>query len=190
MKAVPISTKQVVLAFLFMVAFIGVFIISGSLSQNEQVALAVQEFGYVGVVIVSVIAGLNIVVPIPAATFTPIFTAAGLAIPLVIAALTVGTLIADFTGYLLGNISRGMVEKKHPKIQAFFINLKENRGRLVVPVVLLYAAFAPFPNEALLIPLGLAGVRFTAIVIPLIVGNLINQTYLVYFMMTASDYIL
>ncbi len=176
--------------FLFMIAFIGVFFVSGSLSQNEQVAQAVQEFGYVGVVIIAVVAGLNLVVPIPAATFTPIFTAAGLAVPFIVIALAVGTLIADFTGYLIGNLSKSLVEKKYPKMQKFFTELKQNRSKLIVPVIFLYAAFAPFPNEALLVPLGLAGIRFSTIIVPLILGNLINQSYLVYFVLTASDYLL
>tara|TARA_B100000508_G_scaffold20642_1_gene14066 strand:- start:1485 stop:2006 length:522 start_codon:yes stop_codon:yes gene_type:complete len=173
-----------------MIAFIGVFFVSGSLSQNEQVAQAVQEFGYVGVVIIAVVAGLNLVVPIPAATFTPIFTAAGLAVPFIVIALAVGTLIADFTGYLIGNLSKSLVEKKYPKMQKFFTELKQNRSKLIVPVIFLYAAFAPFPNEALLVPLGLAGIRFSTIIVPLILGNLINQSYLVYFVLTASDYLL
>lgn len=173
-----------------MLVFIGVFLISDSLAQNEQVAVAVQEFGYFGVVIVAVIAGLNVIVPIPAATFTPIFTAAGLAIPFIVISLALGTLIADFTGYLLGSVSRSMVDKRYPKMQQFFSELKTNREKLIVPVIFLYAAFAPFPNEALLVPLGLAGVRFNTIIIPLILGNLINQSYLVYFVLTASDLLL
>ena len=75
-------------------------------------------------------------------------------------------------------------------MQKFFTELKQNRSKLIVPVIFLYAAFAPFPNEALLVPLGLAGIRFSTIIVPLILGNLINQSYLVYFVLTASDYLL
>lgn len=166
--------------FAFMVAFIGLIFVADWLSQSEQVRGLVAEFGYVGVMIVAVIAGLNSVVPVPAATFTPIFLAAGLTAPLVILALTVGTLIADFTGFFLGQLSRNVIETHHPKVYRFFVELKEKRERLIPVVVALFAAFAPMPNELILIPLGLAGVKFQRLIIPLLIGNLIHQSYLVY----------
>lgn len=181
--------KTFLLLFLFMAAFLGLIFIAQSVSQSTEVQQIVSEFGYVGVVIISIIAGLNAVVPIPAATFTPIFLAAGLSMPLIIMSMVIGTLIADFTGFFLGHLSRNVVEEKYPKTFRFFMELREKRSKWLIPVVIFYAAFVPAPNEVILIPLGLAGVRFQTLIIPLIIGNTINQLYLVYGVATLSQFL-
>jgi len=139
----------------------------------------VERFGYLGVLLTGIVAGLNTVVPLPAATFTPIFLNAGLTAPLIIIVLAVGTLIADAIGFALGYVSREMVETKYPKLFRFFTELAQGKTKYILPVVILYAAFVPFPNEAILIPLALAGVRFTYLLIPLIIGNIIHQALFV-----------
>lgn len=188
-KHPKITGKTFLVIFTFMVAFIGLILIADSLSQSEQVREIVAEFGYVGVMIIAVIAGLNSIVPVPAATFTPIFLAAGLTAPFIILSLTVGTLIADFTGFFLGQLSRKVIESHHPRVFHFFVALKEKREHLVPLVVALFAAFAPLPNEVILIPLGLAGVKFQRLIIPLFIGNLVNQLYLVYGVAALAQYL-
>jgi len=172
--------KAVITLVLFVITFTVFLYLAQSMSQSEQVQQLVSSFGYIGVVIVAVIAGLNAIVPIPAATFAPVFVAAGLSIPLVIIALTIGTLIADFVGFFLGRLSRVLIEERHPKIFAFITNFRENHAKWTLLFVAVYAALAPLPNEIILIPLALTGIRFTSLIIPLLIGNFFHHLLLVY----------
>jgi membrane protein YqaA with SNARE-associated domain len=172
--------KLVLSLFLIIAIFIGVLFAANSLSNNPELIEFIANFGYFGVIFTAIVAGLNTFVPLPAATFTPLFIASGLSIPLIILALALGTLIADFIGYMLGHISRDLILSKYPRIYAFVTNIQENHQKLIIPVVMLYASFVPFPNEAILIPLALAGTRFRSLIIPLIIGNIIHQAFLIY----------
>ncbi len=140
----------------------------------------VLSFGYFGIAGLATIAGLNVIVPIPAATLTPIFTAGGLALPGIIIALTIGTLLSDIIGYAFGKISRATVTTKYPRLVNNLESLYKTKRRWVLPVTFLYAAFIPIPNEALIIPLAFLGVRLHTLILPLLVGNLINQTIYAY----------
>ena len=180
--------RSVITLVVFVLAFCVLLFISQSLSESDQVQRLTAEFGYVGVMIIAVIAGLNAIVPIPAATFTPVFVAAGLSVPLIIIALTAGTLIADFTGFFLGRVSRDLMQSKHPKLCAFFTEFQGKHRKWLFPLVTLYAAFAPLPNEVILIPLGLTGIKFKSLIIPLILGNLLNQLILVYGIISVTKF--
>lgn len=174
------SHHLVITLVVFVFAFTLLLFIAQSLSESSQAQAVVAQFGYLGVVFLGVITGLNAIVPVPAATLTPVFIAAGLTVPLIIAALAVGTLIADFTSFFLGRLSRELILDKHPKIFAFITEFQAKHSRWTFLLVTLYAAFAPLPNEIILIPLGLTGVRFVSLIIPLIIGNIIYQVLLVY----------
>ena len=150
------------------------------LTTNESLRETVASFGYLGVLLTGIVSGLNTIVPVPGATFSPLFTAAGLTIPLIIFFLALGTLIADFISYLLGRASRELLSERYPKIVTYFTRLRTNHKRLLFPMVTLYAAFVPFPNEAILIPLAFTGIRFVHLLLPLIIGNILHQALLVY----------
>ncbi len=156
------------------------FLIAAEILQNPAMQALVVSFGYVGITAFATIAGLNVIVPIPAATFTPVFTAGGLALPGIILALTLGTLLADFIGFAFGKLSRATVVAKYPGLVRRLENLYETKQHWLIPVVFLYAAFMPIPNEALVIPLAFLGVRWYRLVLPLFLGNLINQTIYAY----------
>lgn len=150
------------------------------LTQSEAAREFIASFGYLGVGFLAIVAGLNAVVPVPAATLTPLFIAAGLSVLGIIVALTLGTLIADLTGYLLGWAGRDIVREKYPRTYHFFTTLQEERRHFVPPTAFLYASFVPFPNEALVIPLALSGVPVRTLLLPLLLGNIVHQSLLVY----------
>ena len=139
-----------------------------------------MDFGYLGVIMAGVIGGLNTVIPMPPAALTPLFVSLGLSFPIIVVMLTVGTLIADYVGFALGHVSREMMKLKHPRLFTFFLNLKERHHRIVTLTVFLYAAIMPIPNEIILIPLALSGIRFRFLLLPLLFGNLISQAALSY----------
>ncbi|NEN93346.1 MAG: hypothetical protein F6K48_32480, partial [Okeania sp. SIO3H1] len=124
--------------------------------------------------------GLNAIVPIPAATLTPVFLAAGLAPLGIILALVVGTVIADALGFLLGRSTKELVEEHYPRLTQYLTRLTTANRVWLFLFIVGYAAFVPFPNEAMLIPLAFSGIKFRYVLTPLLLGNLLHQLILVY----------
>jgi membrane protein YqaA with SNARE-associated domain len=116
MKVPHLHTRHIISGLLVLLVFTAVILLVQHLTENSVVTELAQQFGYVGVVITGTIAGLNSFVPVPAAAFTPVFVNAGLSIQLIIIALAIGTLIADFVGYVLGHVGRKLILQKYPKL--------------------------------------------------------------------------
>lgn len=146
--------------------------------QNEGLQEFIAQFGYAGILILAYISGLNLLVPIPAPTFVPLFTASGFPIELVIATMVIGTTLADLTGFFLGIWGKTIVERKHLVWYERFTLFANKHEKLVQPGVFLFAAFFPLPNELFLIPLGLAGFRLRRLLLPLILGTIIHISLL------------
>jgi len=156
------------------------FFIAEEVLINPGLQSLIASFGYLGITAFATVAGLNIFLPIPAATFTPIFIAAGLSLPLIILALTVGTLLADLIGFVFGRLSRTTIATQYPKFISRLEHIYAHKRHWLTLIVFIYAAFIPIPNEVLVIPLALLGVRWQAIILPLFFGNYINQTLYAY----------
>jgi membrane protein DedA with SNARE-associated domain len=139
----------------------------------------IQRFGYVGVMVIAFIGGFNLLIPVPISTFSPIFLAAGLSVPGVILSLTLGTSVADFLSYILGRVGRSYSQITQTSLYQKCSKLYIRHKVFVVPAVALYAAFAPYPNEAILLPLGLLGMRPQTLIAPLLLGNLVHNTLFV-----------
>lgn len=174
------TVRLVLLGVLLFGLFLGALFLAQYVEHNAAAQALVSQFGYAGIVFLALVAGLNVILPIPAASFTPVFLAADLSMPLIILSLVVGTIIADFIGYLIGRFGHTFVSTHYPKTQQKLRTIREQHRRWLLPFVGFYAAFVPFPNEAMLIPLAVSGVRFSALLIPLLIGNAINQTILAY----------
>lgn len=144
--------------------------------DNDSAQLVVQEFGYIGVVIVSFIAGLNLLVPIPAATFVPIFTAGGIALPMVIFLLILGTMAANVVAYAIGKLGNHFTATHYPAMQSRIETIYTRHRKWLPYFVFIYAGLIPLPNETYLIPLGLLGVRMREFFIPLLLGTTVYQT--------------
>lgn len=145
-------------------------------SNNGAAQEVVNRFGLVGIIIVAFISGLNIIVPIHAAAFAPVFIEAGYSFLTIIFAFSIGTLTADLLAYALGTWGRHTAETKNPRFHAKLIAFNEKHSKLIFPGVLLYAALVPLPNEVLLIPLGLIGFRLYFLLPPLVVGTIFNHS--------------
>lgn len=172
---------RVVLAvLLFGLLSYGSFLFASSLSENQTATDFILSYGYLGVFILAIIGGLNLFVPIPAATFVPIFTEAGLFLPLIVVFLVIGTTIADLIGYWLGTVGRDFAKVSRPKLVKRLTKLRRKHRRLTIPVVAAYAALVPLPNELLLIPLAVMGVKLRILLPALILGTIVSQTILAY----------
>jgi len=171
-------------SLLILLTLVGVVTLALLFAREIQNNLELQTFiaslGYGGVVLLGIIAGLNVIIPLPAATFTPAFIAAGLWFPFIIIALGIGTIIADYIGYLFGRWGREGVQAKYPASFERYEKLVTKHHAWLTPVIFLYAAFAPFPNEAIILPLAVLGIRFQYMLLPLLLGNVINQTIFSY----------
>ncbi len=171
------------------IIIISALFLADYISNSSEIQMLVARFGYFGITVVAIVAGLNVIVPIPAASLVPIFTTSGLWLPLIITALTIGTIIADYIGYILGQLSSRAIDTRYKKSLTYYKSLYEKYKRFLLPIIFIYSAFVPFPNEALLIPLALLGVKFRSIFIPLLVGDLINQTIFAIGIQTIFDWL-
>lgn len=145
--------------------------VNEAVAENVRVLDAVRRFGYPGLLAVSAVSGFNVLVPIPVIAFFPFLMEAGLDPVLSVLIIGVGMTIGDMIGYLLGRAGRRIVEKPH-----WMARLERVRERhRVAPYVLLffYAAFAPLPNELIVIPLALIGARWYGVLSAALGGNLI-----------------
>lgn len=184
MKLFDYSTRKIlrftILSLLITGIWVASLFLADYVANNDMAQNLVGQFGYLGILIIAIVSGINVLLPVPAAAFVPVFIAAGLWLPLVIIALVVGTTIADLIGFFIGRWSKDFVEEHYPRSYKRIQVLDERHHSLVLPMVFLYAAFIPFPNEAILIPIALIGFRFQTLLIPLVLGNLVNQTALAF----------
>jgi len=174
-----ISRKNVALLIGFLVVIASALVASQWLSNSPAAVELIDQFGYVGLVLLGIIGGLNFVIPIPPATFSALYSAAGLTATGIILSLAIGTLIADSLGFWFGTRAALVIEKKYANIATYAKRIADERAFLIIPFVTLYAALVPFPNEAILIPLALTGIKFRYLVVPLLCGNILHQTILI-----------
>jgi membrane protein YqaA with SNARE-associated domain len=170
------ALSSTLIVLLFVLIITAALFAASYLEQHPNLQSSIVQFGYPGIIIISIIAGLNVIVPVPAASLVPVFTTAGLYLPFIILCLTLGTLIADFIGYRFGRWSSGFVKKTYPTLVRRLTDIHDHHRAFLLPAIFCYAAFIPFPNEALVLPLAILGVRFRLMLIPLLLGNLVNQT--------------
>lgn len=156
------------------------FFFADYVASSSGAQTVISQFGYLGVIVISFIAGFNIILPVPPATFVPIFLAAGLTMPIIIACLVAGTLIADLAGYLIGTWGRGVIEDNYPKTTRLFTKIRDQHYHLIAPLVFLFAAFVPLPNEAFVIPLAMMSVPVRNFIVPLVLGTTVYHLITVY----------
>lgn len=150
------------------------------LREYPELQTTIAYFGYPGIIAISTIAGLNVIIPFPAASLVPIFTTAGLHLPFIIFCLTAGTVIADFIGYTFGRLSSTHLYSTYPRVIKTLETIYHKHQPLIIPVIFLYAAFVPLPNEVIIIPLAILGMKFRYLLLPLILGDFLNQALYAY----------
>ncbi len=164
----------VVLILVFSFALYVAYLAQG----NDAVKNAVLQYGYVGIFILAFVTGFNLVVPVPAIAFMPLFLEAGLDFWITIAIITVGITLADSIAYLIGGVGHDVLthsEKYKKKGSMFQRLLKLKKKHPYAPLVFLsvYSVIAPLPNELMVIPLALLGYRYLHIFPIVFVGNFI-----------------
>lgn len=139
--------------------------------ENDQLLDAIARFGYPGLFVVAAISGFNVIIPIPAISLFPLLMQAGFHPVLTVLVIGAGMTVGDMVGFLLGRLGRKVVEKGE-----WLRRLERVRERhYLAPYVLLffYAAFAPLPNELIVIPMALIGCTWYGVLGAALAGNLI-----------------
>lgn len=156
------------------------FLAANTLQENSALQDYVKSTGILGVMVVGVLCGLNAFMPIPPATFAPLFIESGLSPLMVVGGFVIGTTIADSIGYLLGLLGQGYVNYHHPKVTNYLRRLSVRHAGYIPFIIFGFFALAPLPNEIILIPLALIGYRYKKLLLPLILGNIIHQSIMVF----------
>ncbi len=145
-------------------------------SEHDLVRQATQRFGYPGIFVAAAISGFNLVVPIPVIAFFPFFMEVGMAAAPTVAVIALGMTTGDLVGYLVGRTARGVVEIPEEGILRRLESLRDRHPKLPFLVMFLYAAFAPLPNELLVLPMAFLRYPVGAIFAAVLAGNMIFNT--------------
>jgi len=140
--------------------------------DNEFVKQEAGRYGYMGVFILAVISGFNLVIPVPAISFLPLLLIAGLDKWMVIFVISFGMTIADSAAYFLGRIGRKTIKKHSESRIAHFKEIYKNHHWTVPITLFLFASIIPLPNELLIVPLAILGCKLKDIIPPVFLGNL------------------
>lgn len=165
-KTLKVLFKAIVLVAIFAVAFYLARIARDSSVVREMVF----DYGYFGIVAVSVVSGFNLAVPIPAVAFLPLFLESGLNFWLTITLITLGVTLADSLTYVVGRLGREVIDDKRRIIIALE-RASERHWWAPMIFLFLFASFVPLPNEILVVPLGFLNYKFSRILPPVLAGN-------------------
>jgi membrane protein YqaA with SNARE-associated domain len=176
--------KKIINSVLFIGAIVAVLIASFFLTQyvstDEASKKLIQEFGYLAVLAISFIAGLNLFLPVPAAAFVSVFTAGGMSLPAIIILLIIGTMAANLLSFAIGHYGRGVTKSHYPRIQNWLTDLYIKHRKYLPHFIFGFTALVPLPDEVYLIPLGIIGIRLREIIFPLLLGTVVYQTLAAY----------
>jgi membrane protein YqaA with SNARE-associated domain len=142
-------------------------------ADHDVVREMAARFGYPGIFLAAAVSGFNLVVPIPLIAFFPFFMEIGFgAVPTVVV-IALGMTTGDLVGYLIGRTTRELVAPKERGLIARLDRLRERHRVLPFVAMFLYAAFAPVPNEVLVIPLAFLRYPLIGVFTAVLAGNLI-----------------
>jgi membrane protein YqaA with SNARE-associated domain len=171
-KFLNLAMFLVVLGAGFFVSFwLAEYVSNDAVSQK-----LIQDFGHTSILIISFVSGLNALVPIPAATFVPIFTEGGISLPVVTILLIIGTMAANLVSFVIGVYGGKITESHYPKLQKKMLDFYQGKEKWLPYFVFCFTAILPLPDEVYLIPLGIIGVKLRQIFIPLLLGTVVYQT--------------
>lgn len=174
-KSKPFVAIQVVL-IVIVLAF--VIWLATQVGTNPEVREVFIKLGYPGMFILAMISGFNVIVPIPAILLAPIFVEAGLNLWLLIIVASIGMTVGDIIGFFLGKVGRNVTSNKKMPVFIEKIELWLNKYKYGSSIFMfLYAAFAPIPNEVVVVPLSFSGAKFKQLFWPVFLGNLLFNIY-------------
>lgn len=143
----------------------------------EAVRETVAGAGYTGLFLASVVSGFNLVAPIPVALFYPLLMESGFAPFATLVTIAAGMTGGDFLGYLVGNATRDLAGHRlggvRVRLERLLGAVRSRHRMLPYGLLFLYAAFAPIPNELVVIPLAFLRYSLPGVMITVLCGNVI-----------------
>ena len=142
------------------------------LEWMEQFA---QQFGYLGVFIISFIGSVSVVFPIP---YTIVIYLLGAVLDPFFVAVSggLGSALGEFSGYALGYYGRAVVSKERRRKMDYMVKVFDRYG----PVAIFLFALTPLPDDLLFIPLGVMRYSFLKAFIPALLGKMLMTFILAY----------
>jgi len=142
------------------------------LEWMEQFA---QQFGYLGVFIISFIGSVSVVFPIP---YTIVIYLLGAVLDPFFVAVSggLGSALGEFSGYALGYYGRAVVSKERRRKMDCMVKVFDRYG----PVAIFLFALTPLPDDLLFIPLGVMRYSFLKAFIPALLGKMLMTFILAY----------
>lgn len=146
-----------------------------------MVNLGVQ-YGYLGVFAFSLIGALSIFLPVPDSL--TVFTISGLKVggsylfePIWIAtAAGIGSMIGEFSGYLLGFGGRKAITGRYKKNVDFLIRVFNKFGAVAIFIF----ALTPLPDDLIFIPLGVMHYNPFKAILPALAGKFLMNLIIAY----------
>lgn len=156
---------------LILIIFIA-FYLAHLARESSLIRDLVADYGYFGIFVVALISGFNLAVPVPAATFLPLFLQSGLDFWFTITLITFGVTLADSFTYIIGRLGREIIDEKRKMIITLEI-VGERHRWAPMTLLFLFSAIVPLPNEILVVPLGFLNYKFRRIWPVILAGNFI-----------------
>jgi uncharacterized membrane protein YdjX (TVP38/TMEM64 family) len=160
--------------------FVGAIFFAEYIQDKDHIKDFISSFGVFGILFVSFIGGLNLIVPLPPTVFIPIFSAAGFSLFVITSIIIIGTTIADLLSYYIGTVFKDSSKIKKNKAYKLIKKWCEGKPKVTQLAVFLWASFIPIPNEVLLLPLGVMGIKLKNLVTAFVLGTTIHVTVLAY----------
>jgi len=129
------------------------------------------RFGYFGAFLTALIGNLTVVIIFPYTLLVFFLATTGLD-PFWLGLLTgVGAELGELSGFLLGRIGAGAIERRRPREYFALKRIVEHRPA-VVPVLLFVFSLTPMPDDVLFIPLGLLRYPTWKLIVPSLLGKI------------------
>ncbi len=148
--------------------------------ELDMVRESVAALGYPGLLGASALSGFNLLVPIPVVAFYPLLMESGFQPVPTLATIAFGMTMGDLLGFLIGDASRSLAADRLGALQKRVDRWHARHPVLPLAVMFLYAAFAPIPNELLVIPLAFMGYPLVAVMTAVFFGNIVFNSLAAY----------
>jgi len=132
-----------------------------------------NQFGYLGVFIISFIGSVSVVFPVP---YTIVIYLLGAVLDPLFVAVSggLGSALGEFSGYALGYYGRTVVSEERCRKMEYMVKVFDRYG----PVAIFLFALTPLPDDLLFIPLGVMRYSFLKAFIPALFGKML-MTFIV-----------
>ena len=134
-----------------------------------------QQFGYLGVFIISFVGSVSVIFPIP---YTIVIFLLGSVLNPVFIAISggLGAALGEFSGYAIGYYGNSKISKERRKKMGFMVKVFDKYG----PLAIFLFALTPLPDDLLFIPLGIMRYSFLKAFIPAILGKTLMTFIIAY----------